>query len=95
MGQRGPGGSALVPAALADWVVLAARPVRRVPEGAHSHFPSPKAGALGSDPLTQGGAGVGLDTVADDIIVTRTRRAGRMVFGNNVQGAGLGLGINF
>lgn len=74
---------------------LFGRPLRWVFEFAHSEFLGPQRGVLGFDYLSQIGAGVELDTTADEILVTRTRAVGRFVFGDNVQGFSVGLAVSF
>lgn len=70
-------------------------PVRAVLEGAHSSFLGANRGALGFTDLSQLGFGVEFDTGRQGIPLTRTRIVGRYVFGENVSGFGVGLGITF
>ncbi|SEA14688.1 autotransporter domain-containing protein [Rubrimonas cliftonensis] len=70
-------------------------PVRLVVEGAHSSFFGANRGALGFTDLSQVGLGIEFDTESKGVILTRTRLVGRYVFGRNVSGFGVGLGVSF
>ena len=60
----------------------------------------PQRGALGFDWLTKVGAGIELDVAKDEIgpswfQLQRVRVMGRYLFGDNVSGWSVGLGISF
>lgn len=74
---------------------IAGRPFRYVFEAAHSEFLGAQRGALGFTGLSQVGLGVEIDTTADDILLTRSRLVGRYVFGENISGFSIGVGITF
>jgi hypothetical protein len=76
------------------------RPVRWVTEAQHSHFLGDPQAALGFDYLTKVGGGLELDTGALKIgafglYMERVRLVGRYVFGANVSGFSVGLGVTF
>jgi hypothetical protein len=76
------------------------RPVRWVAEGQHSHFFGDPQAALGFEYLTKVGGGLELDLGALNIgafglYAQRVRLVGRYVFGQNVNGFSVGLGISF
>ena len=76
------------------------RPLRYVLEAQHSIFFDAEREPLGFDRLTKVGGGLELDAGALEIgalglYVQRVRLLGRYVFGNNVQGFSVGLGISF
>ena len=50
---------------------------------------------LGFNNLNSLGVGIELDTSGLDRLVTRWRLIGRLRFGENVRGWGVGLGISF
>lgn len=74
---------------------IAGRPFRYVFEAAHSSFLGAQRGILGFDDLSQLGIGVEVDTEQDKILLTRTRLVARYVFGEDVSGWSLGVGISF
>jgi hypothetical protein len=76
------------------------RPVRWVLEGQHAHFLGDPHAAFGFEYLTKIGGGLELDTSALKIgalglYMERARLVGRYVFGENVNGFSVGLGITF
>lgn len=72
------------------------RPVRYVFEFAHSQFLGDTRGALGFNHLSQLGAGFELDSSDIGWVpLNRTRLVGRYVFGDNVSGFGIGIGVSF
>lgn len=76
------------------------RPVRWVAEAQHSHFLGDPQAALGFEYLTKIGGGLELDTGALKIgafglYMERVRLVGRYVFGLNVSGFSVGLGVTF
>ncbi|MXP63562.1 hypothetical protein E0493_09390 [Roseomonas sp. M0104] len=76
------------------------RPVRWVLEGQHSRFFGRRDAALGIEYLTKVGGGLELDTGALKIgalglYVERVRLLGRYVFGRNISGFSVGLGVSF
>jgi hypothetical protein len=71
------------------------RPVRYVLEYAFTRYFGPDGDMLGFNNLNSIGAGLELDTSALDRIATRWRLIGRLRFGENVRGWGVGLGISF
>jgi len=76
------------------------RPVRWVAEGQHSQFLGGQRTALGFDYLTKLGGGLELDMSrleigAFDLYAQRVRLVGRYVFGNNVSGFSIGIGVSF
>ena len=76
------------------------RPVRYVLEGQHSHFFGDPQEALGFQYLTKVGGGLELDMSnykigALGLYTDRVRLVGRYVFGENVRGFSVGLGISF
>jgi len=74
---------------------LLQRPLRYVLESSFTTFFGPQRGALGFDNLASVGAGLELDSSAYQVIITRFRMVGRYIFGNNVSGFSLGLGVSF
>ena len=76
------------------------RPVRWVAEAQHSQFLGDPQAALGFEYLTKFGGGLELDTGALKIgalglYMERVRLVGRYVFGLNVSGFSVGLGVTF
>jgi hypothetical protein len=76
------------------------RPVRWVAEGQHSRFFGDPQAALGFEYLTKVGGGIEFDLGAMNIgafglYTQRVRLVGRYVFGRNVTGFSVGLGITF
>jgi len=71
------------------------RPVRYVLEYAFTRYFGPDGDMLGFNNLNSIGVGIELDTSALDRIATRWRLIGRLRFGENVRGWGVGLGISF
>jgi hypothetical protein len=76
------------------------RPLRWVLEANHTHFLGNQGEALGIDHLTKLGAGIELDVGALGIGAMgiewqRLRLMGRYLFGERVQGFGIGLGMSF
>jgi hypothetical protein len=76
------------------------RPVRWVTEAQHSHFFGDPQAALGFEHLTKIGGGLELDLEelkigAFGLYTERVRLVGRYVFGLNVTGFSVGLGITF
>jgi len=71
------------------------RPLRYVLESSYTTFFGPQRGALGFDNLASVGAGLELDSSAYQVIISRFRMVGRYIFGNNVSGYSLGLGVSF
>jgi len=71
------------------------RPVRYVLEYAFTRYFGPDGDMLGFNNLNSIGVGLELDTSALDRIATRWRLIGRLRFGENVRGWGVGLGISF
>lgn len=76
------------------------RPIRWVVEAQHSHFFGDPQAALGFEYLTKVGGGLELDVGALNIgafglYTQRVRLVGRYVFGLNVRGFSVGLGISF
>ena len=71
------------------------RPVRYVLEYAFTRYYGPDGDMLGFNNLNSIGAGLELDTSALERIATRWRLIGRLRFGENVRGWGVGLGISF
>jgi len=71
------------------------RPLRYVLESSFTTFFGPQRGALGFDNLASVGAGLELDSSAYQVIISRFRIVGRYIFGNNVSGYSLGLGVSF
>jgi len=76
------------------------RPVRYVLEGLHSQFLNDQRGALGFDALTKLGGGLELDMGRQEmgaagLYLQRLRLMGRIVFGENVSGYSIGLGMSF
>jgi hypothetical protein len=71
------------------------RPVRYVLEYAFTRYFGPDGDMLGFNNLNSVGVGLELDTSALDRIATRWRLIGRLRFGENVRGWGVGLGISF
>ncbi|WP_165982565.1 autotransporter domain-containing protein [Dankookia rubra] len=76
------------------------RPVRWVLEAQHSHFIGAQRSALGFEFLTKLGAGLELDlgkleVGAFGLTAQRLRWVGRYVFGENVSGFSVGLGLSF
>lgn len=76
-------------------LTLMDRPLRYVLETAHSEYLGSQAGTLGFNRLTYVGGGVELDFSAKDLWVTRTRLMGYHLFGNNISGTSIGLGLTF
>ncbi len=75
-------------------------PLRYVFEVSHSQFYGSQTDALGFDSLTKLGGGLEVDVGKYEIgalglYVTRVRLLGRYVFGPNVSGFSMGLGISF
>lgn len=76
------------------------RPVRWVLDGQHSHFLGDQRAALGFEYLTKVGGGLeldvgGLEIGALGLYAQRVRLVGRYVFGENVSGFSVGLGLSF
>ena len=76
------------------------RPIRWVAEAQHSHFFGDPQAALGFEYLTKVGGGIEFDLGAYKIgalglYTQRVRIVGRYVFGLNVDGFSVGLGITF
>jgi hypothetical protein len=76
------------------------RPVRYVLEGLHSQFLYDQRGALGFNSLTKVGGGLELDMGRQEIgamglYLQRVRLMGRVVFGQDVTGYSIGLGMSF
>lgn len=76
------------------------RPLCWVVDGTHTQYLGPQRGALGFDWLTKVGAGIELDVAKDEIgpswfQLQRVRVMGRYLFGDNVSGWSVGLGISF
>ena len=76
------------------------RPVRWVAEAQHSRFLGEPQAALGFEHLTKIGGGLELDVGALNIgafglYTQRVRLVGRYVFGLNVAGFSVGLGVSF
>jgi hypothetical protein len=76
------------------------RPIRWVAEAQHSHFFGDPQAALGFEYLTKVGGGIEFDLGAHRIgafglYTQRVRVVGRYVFGLNVNGFSVGLGITF
>ena len=71
------------------------RPVRYVLEYAFTRYFGPDGDMLGFNNLNSIGVGLELDTSALERIATRWRLIGRLRFGENVRGWGVGLGISF
>lgn len=76
------------------------RPVRYVLEGLHSQFLYDQRGALGFNSLTKLGGGLELDMGRQEIgaaglYLQRVRLMGRIVFGEDVSGYSVGLGMSF
>ena len=70
-------------------------PLRTVFEGAHSSFFGPSRGALGFNDLNQVGVGIEFDTEDRDVALSRTRLVVRYLFGESVEGFGIGVGLTF
>ncbi|MGF1561793.1 MAG: hypothetical protein ACFB3T_06415 [Geminicoccaceae bacterium] len=76
------------------------RPLRYVVQGSYSVYRGDQAGALGFDRLTKLGGGLEVDLSKWDIgalglYVRRTRLLASGVFGDNVSGYSIGLGVGF
>jgi hypothetical protein len=76
------------------------RPIRWVAEAQHSHFLGDPQAVFGFERLTKVGGGIEFDTSAMKIgalglYLERTRLVGRYVFGHNVTGFSVGLGVSF
>jgi hypothetical protein len=76
------------------------RPIRWVTEAQHSHFFGDPQAALGFEYLTKVGGGIEFDLGAYKIgalglYTQRVRLVGRYVFGLNVNGFSVGLGVTF
>lgn len=79
---------------------LGGRTLRWVAELTHSEFLGPQRGALGFEALTKIGGGIELDVGKDGIgpsffELQRVRLMGRFLFGPDVQGFSVGLGLGF
>ena len=76
------------------------RPIRYVLEGLHSQFLYDQRGALGFNSLTKVGGGLELDMGRQEmgamgLYLQRVRLMGRVVFGQDVTGYSIGLGMSF
>jgi hypothetical protein len=71
------------------------RPLRYVLEFAHTTFLGDLDGVLGFSERSSLGAGLELDSSADDIVVTRTRLMARYQAGEHVRGWTVGLSVSF
>jgi hypothetical protein len=76
------------------------RPLRWVVDFSHSQFLGPQRGALGFDHLSKLGGGIEFDVKRwglgpDWFELQRIRLVARYLFGNNVQGGSIGIGISF
>lgn len=75
--------------------LLLKRPVRYLLESSFTTFFGPQRDALGFDNLASIGAGFELDSSAYQVIISRARVEGRYIFGDNVSGFSIGLGVSF
>lgn len=79
---------------LADWQLLG-QPMRYVVDLAHTTYFADSRDALGFNHLTRIGAGLEMEVGSFALFTDRLRVMGRLLFGENVRGYGVGLSLSF